>query len=354
MDFVVGLPRTRAGNNAIWLVVDRLTKSAHFLPIKISCPLERLAKMYVKQIVRLHGMSKSIVLDRDPRFTSRFWGALQEAFGTRLRMSTAYHPQTDGQSERTIQTLEDMLRACALDDHGWWDEWVPLAEFTYNNSFHASIGMAPFEALYGRKCASPLCWHEPGERSVLGPEMIHETTEQIKRIRERLLTAQSRQKSYADKRRKPLEFDAGDHVFLKISPTTGVDRAIKVKKLTPRYLGPYQILERIGPVAYRIALPPSLSNLHDVFHVSQLRKYYNDPSHVLVSDDVPLRDDLTFRVPPARIVEYGTKQLRSKVVPLVKVTWSRGGVEDYTWEREADMRASHPELFQVPISGRNF
>ena len=125
----MGLPRTQAGNDAIWVVVDRLTKSAHFLPILVTCPLEKLAGMYIKEIVRLHGVPKSLISDRDPRFTSRFWGALQKAFGTELRLSTAYHPQSDGQSERTIQTLEDMLRACALDSRGSWDEQLPLVEF---------------------------------------------------------------------------------------------------------------------------------------------------------------------------------------------------------------------------------
>ena len=160
--------------------------------------MEELARMYIKEIVRLHGVPSTIISDRDPRFTSRFWEAFQRAFGTQLSLSTAYHPQTDGQSERTIQTLEDMLRACVLDQPASWDRYMPLIEFAYNNSYHASIGMAPYEALYGRKCQSPLCWYETGERSLLGPEMIAETTEQIKKIRSRMLIAQSRQKSYAD------------------------------------------------------------------------------------------------------------------------------------------------------------
>ena len=145
---------------------------------------------------------------------------------------------------------------------------MPLAEFTYNNSYHASIGMAPYEALYGRKCQSPLCWYESGEQSLLGLELVRQTTEQIKKIRNKILTAQNRQKNYADVRRKPLEFQEGDHVFLKITPTTRVSRVIKVKKLSPRVIGPFQILKRVGLVVYRVALPPHLSNLHDVFHVS--------------------------------------------------------------------------------------
>ena len=170
MDFVTGLPRTSTEHDAIWVIVDRLTKSAHFLPIRVDYRLERLARIYIQEIVRLHGIPSSIVSDRDPRFTSRFWGAFQKALGTELHMSTAYHPQTDGQSERTIQTLEDMLRSCVMDNQGCWDKYLPLVEFVYNNSYQQSIGMAPHEALYERRCQTPLCWNDDGEASVLGPD----------------------------------------------------------------------------------------------------------------------------------------------------------------------------------------
>ena len=157
-----------------------------------------------------------------------------------------------------------------LEHKGSWDRFLPLIEFTYNNSFHTSIGMVPFEALYRKRCRTPLCWFETGDNLTLGPEVVQQTTEMVKIAQEKMRTAQSRQKSYSDKRRRPLEFQEGDHVFLKVTPVTGVGRALKSKKLTPRFIGPYQISRRIGPVAYRIALPPFLSNLHDVFHVSQL------------------------------------------------------------------------------------
>ena len=208
------MPTTAAHHNAIWVIVDRLTKSAHFLPIHIGYSLGKLAQLYVDWIVRLHGVPSEIISDRDPRFTSNFWKALQVAMGTQLKYSTAYHPQTDGQTERTIQTLEDMLRACAIELPGSWDIYLPLAEFAYNNSYHSSIQMAPFEALYGRKCRSPLCWTELSERTVIGPDLVEKTTKKVEMIRQKLLTAQSRQKSYADKRRRPLEFVVGDHVFL--------------------------------------------------------------------------------------------------------------------------------------------
>ena len=172
MDFVTRLPRTRRQHDAIWVIVDRLTKSAHFLPVSNDDLLDKFAQLYVEEIVRLHGVPISIVSDRDPRFTSRFWSSLQDAMGTRLHFSTAFHPQIDDQSERTIQTLEDMLRACMIEFKGSWDTHLSLMEFAYNNSYQSSIGMAPFEALYGRKCRTPLCWDEVGERRLIGPELV--------------------------------------------------------------------------------------------------------------------------------------------------------------------------------------
>ena len=206
--------------------MDRLTKSAHFILIRMDYKMERFAKLYIDKVVSLHGIPSSIVSDRDPRFTSRFWEGLQSTLGTKLRLGSAYHPQTDGQTERTIQSLEDLLRACVLEHGGAWDVFLPLVEFTYNNSFHSSIGMAPFEALYGRRCRTPLCWYESGESVVVGPEIVQQTTDKVKMIREKMKASQSRQKSYHDKRRKAHEFEDGDHVFLRVTPVTGVGRAL--------------------------------------------------------------------------------------------------------------------------------
>ncbi|GJU62960.1 putative reverse transcriptase domain-containing protein [Tanacetum coccineum] len=277
MDFVTKLPKSSSGHDTIWVVVDRLTKSAHFLPIREDYKTEKLAKIYTNEIVARHGVPVSIISDRDGRFTSHLWQAFQEALGTRLDMSTAYHPQTDGQSERTIQTLEDMLRACVMDFGGSWDTHLPLIEFSYNNSYHTSIKCAPFEALYGRKCRSPVIWTEVGESQLIGPEIVQETTEKIFQIKERLKTARSRQKSYADKRRKPLEFEVGDRVLLKVSPWKGVVRFGKKGKLAPRYVGPFEIIERVGPVAYRLKLPQELSCVHDTFHVSKPQEMISEP-----------------------------------------------------------------------------
>ncbi|GJT67356.1 putative reverse transcriptase domain-containing protein [Tanacetum coccineum] len=199
MDFVTKLPKTSTGHDAIWVIVDRLTKSAHFIPIRATDSMETLTRLYIKEIVSRHGVPISIILDRDSHFTSKFWQSLQNALGTQLDMSTTYHPETDGQSERTIQTLEDMLRACVIDFGKGWDKHLPLVEFSYNNSYHASIKAAPFEALYGRKCRSPVCWAEVGDSQLTGPEIIQETTEKIIQIRQRLQAARDRQRSYANK-----------------------------------------------------------------------------------------------------------------------------------------------------------
>ncbi|GJU74606.1 putative reverse transcriptase domain-containing protein, partial [Tanacetum coccineum] len=224
MDFITKLPRSSQGFDTIWVIVDRLTKSAHFLPIRENDPLDKLARLYLNRIVARHGIPASIICDRDGRFTSNFWRSFQKALGTDISMSTAYHPETDGQSERTIQTLEDMLRACVIDFGKGWVKHLPLAEFSYNNSYHASIKAAPYEALYGRKCRSPVCWAEVGEAQLTGPELIQETTEKIVLIKQRMQAAQDRQKSYADRKRKPMEFEVGDRVMLKVSPWKGVVR----------------------------------------------------------------------------------------------------------------------------------
>ncbi len=194
MIFVQGLPTTPTGNDSICVIVDRLTKSAHFIPVKRIFSLKKLAKLYVKEIVSLHGVPVRIVSGRDTRFLSKFWKSLHKALGTKLYFSTAYHPQTDGQTERVNQIIDDMLRSCILEFKGSWEEFMPLAEFAYNNSYQSSIQMAPYEALYGRRCRTPVCWNKVGERKLLGPDIIQQTEETIRLIREQLQTAQNRQK----------------------------------------------------------------------------------------------------------------------------------------------------------------
>ncbi|GJS05990.1 reverse transcriptase domain-containing protein [Tanacetum coccineum] len=345
MDLITGLPRSSSGYDAIWVIVDRLTKSAHFLPIREDYKSDKLARIYINEIVARHGVPVSIISDRDGRFASHLWQSLQKALGTRLDMSTAYHPQTDGQSERTIQTLEDMLRACVMDFGGSWDTHLPLIEFSYNNSYHKSIKCAPFEALYGRKCRSPVMWAEVGESRLIGPEIVQETTEKILQIRKRLVTARDRQKKYADRRRKPLEFKVGDRVLLKVSPWKGVVRFGKKGKLAPRYVGPFEIVEHVGPVAYRLRLPQELSCVHDVFHVSNLKKCLAESDVQVPLEEIKVDDKLYFVEEPVEIVDRQVKKLKRSWIPIVKVRWdSRRGAE-FTWEREDQFKAKYPHLF---------
>ncbi|KAL0549088.1 hypothetical protein IC582_013568 [Cucumis melo] len=330
MDFITELSKTLKGYIVIWVVVDRLTKSAHFVPWKSTYTASKWGQLYITEIVRLYGVPVSIVPVRDACFTSKFWKGLQLALGTRLDFSIAFHSKTDGQTERLNQVLEDMLRARVLEFSGSWDSHLHLMEFAYNNSYEATIDMAPFEALYGKCCRSPVCWGGVGEQRMLGPKLVQTTNAAIQEIRARMLAAQSRQKSYADVRRKDLEFDVGDMVFLKVATVKGVLRFEKKGKLSPRFVGPFEILEQIGPVAYRLALPPSLSAVHDVFHVSMLRKYVADPTHVMDFEPLQLSENLSFEEQLIEILAREVKKLRNREISLVKVLWRNHGVEEAT------------------------
>ncbi|GJU29526.1 putative reverse transcriptase domain-containing protein [Tanacetum coccineum] len=267
MDFNTKLPKLSQGFDTIWVIVDRLTKSAHFLPIRENDPLDKLARLYLNRIAARHGIP----------------------------------------SERTIQTLEDMLRACVVDFRKGWVKNLPLAEFSYNNSYHASIKAAPYEALYGRKCRSPVCWAEVGEAQLTGPELILETTEKIVLIKQRIQAAQDRKKSYADLKRKPMEFEVGDRVMLKVSPWKGVVRFGKRDKLNPRYVGPFKVLAKVRKVAYKLELPQELSRVHHTFHVSNLKKCYADKPLIMRLEGIHVDDKLQFMEEPVEIMEREIK-----------------------------------------------
>ncbi|GJU67778.1 putative reverse transcriptase domain-containing protein [Tanacetum coccineum] len=307
MDFITKLPRSSQGFDTIWVIVDRLTKSAHFLPIRENDPLDKLARLYLNRIVARHGIPASIICDRDGRFTSNFWRSFQKALGTDISMSTAYHPETDGQSERTIQTLEDMLRACVIDFGKGWVKHLPLAEFSYNNSYHASIKAAPYEALYGRKCRSPVCWAEVGEAQLTGPELIQETTEKIVLIKQRMQAAQDRQKSYADRKKESRwSSEVGTELCLSLALERG-QRYRSGGKLNPRYVGPFRVLAKVGKVAYRLELPQELSRVHHTFHVSNLKKCYADEPLVMPLEGIHVDDKLQFVEEPVEIMEREIK-----------------------------------------------
>ncbi|GJR29467.1 putative reverse transcriptase domain-containing protein [Tanacetum coccineum] len=275
-------------------------------------PLDKLARIYLKEVVTRHGIHYRTGKARGPFKLSR---------------------------------ICDMLRACAIDFGKGWVNHLPLVEFSYNNSYHASIKAAPFEALYGRKCRSPVCWTEVGEAQILGPELIQETTKKIIQIKQRMQAARDRQKSYADLKRKPMEFQVGDKVMLKVSPWKGVVRFGKRGKLNPRYVGPFKVLEKVGEVAYKLELPEELSRVHNTFHVSNLKKCHADEPLAVPLDGLHLDDKLHFVEEPVEIVGHEVKRLKRSRIPLVKVRWNSKRGPEFTRECEAQFKKKYPHLF---------
>ncbi|GJZ07701.1 putative reverse transcriptase domain-containing protein [Tanacetum coccineum] len=238
-----------------------------------------------------------------------------------------------------------MLRAYYIDFRKGWERHLPLVEFSYNNSYHASIKASPFEALYGRKCRSPVCWAKVGDVQLTGPEIFHETTGKIVQIRQHLQAARDRQRSYANVRRKTLKFQVGDRVMLKVSPRKGVIRFGKRGKLNPQYIGPFKILKKVSPVAYILELPEELSNVHSTFHVSNLQKCLSDESLVIPMKKLRLDDKLNFAEEPVEIMDREVKQLRQSCIPIIKVKWNSKSGPEFTWECEDQIRAKYPHLF---------
>ncbi|GKE33374.1 putative reverse transcriptase domain-containing protein, partial [Tanacetum coccineum] len=297
MDFVTKLPRTSSGHDIIWVIVDRLTKSAHFLSMREDYKMDRLARLYLNEIVARHGVPISIISDRDSHFG------------------------------------------------GSWDVHLPLVEFLYNNSYHSSVRCAPFEALYGRKCCSPIMWAEVGEGQLIGPELVQETTEKISHIKDRLKAARDCHKSYADKRRKPLEFSVGAYVLLKVSPWKGVVRFRKKGKLAPRFVRPFEIIKKMGPVAYMLDLPEELDGVHDTFHVSNLKKCLDDPTLQVPLDEIQVDAKLNFMEKPVEILEREFKKLKRSRIAIVKVWWNSKRGPEFTWKREDQMKLKYLHLF---------
>ncbi|GJU31238.1 putative reverse transcriptase domain-containing protein [Tanacetum coccineum] len=266
--------------------------------------MDKLARMYLKEVVTKHGIPVSIICDRDPRFASNFWRSLQKALGTSLDMSTAYHPQTQrDKAERTSK-----LRGYAT-----------------------CLGLIEL-------CENLLV-------QLTGPELVQETTERIIQIKQRIQTARDRQKSYADLKRKPMEFQVGDKVMLKVSPWKGVVRFGKRGKLNPRYVGPFKVLKKVGAVAYKLELPQELSRVHNTFHVSNLKKCYSDDPLVVPLEGLQVDDKLHFVEEPVEIMDREVKQLRRSRVPIVKVRWNSRRGPEFTWEREDQFRKKYPHLF---------
>ncbi|GJX85349.1 putative reverse transcriptase domain-containing protein, partial [Tanacetum coccineum] len=304
MDFVTKLPKTSTGQDTIWVIVDHLTKPVHFLPMRENDSMEKLTRQYLKEVVTRHGVPILIISDRDGRFISQFWQSLQKALGTQLDMSMTYHPQTDSQSERTIQTLEDMLRASA----------------------------------------------EVGDAQLNGREIVHETTQKIIQIKKRIQAARDRQKSYTDRRRKPLEFQVGDKVMLKVSPWKGVIRFGKREKLNPRYIGPFKVLAKVGTVAYRLELLDQLSHVHSTFYISSLKKCLSDEPLAISLDEIQIDEKLNFIEEPVEIMDQEVKRLKQSRIPNVEVRWNCRRDPEFTWEREDQMKKNLLNAVSITVA----
>jgi hypothetical protein len=281
MDFVVGLSLTSHRHNVILVIVDKLTKISHFISVRDTYDVTDVERVFVSEVICLHGIPKKIISDRDSRFTSMFLTSLQSALGTQLNLSIVYHPGTEGKTERVNQFMEDMLRMYVMDNQTHWEKYLPLVEFSYNNSFHSSIGRPPYETLYGRPCKTPLSSDRLEDRVTVGMELIQDMEGQVIQIRQRQKEAHDRQKSYVDAHRTDRSYEVGDQVFIRISPNKSTIRIRKGTNFSPQFIGPFRIQEKIGPVAYRLVLPPHLHKTHHVFHVSVLRHYVANESHKL-------------------------------------------------------------------------
>ncbi|WVZ63608.1 hypothetical protein U9M48_013224 [Paspalum notatum var. saurae] len=276
MDFIVGLPRTQQGYDSIWVIIDQLTKSAHFIPVKTSYHAKTYAELYIARIVSLHGVPRTITSDMGSLFVSHFWKHLQTALGTTSIHSSAYHPQTSGQVERNTPQLVQTER-----------------EVTF------------------------------------GPDLVTQAEEQVKLIHSNLKRAQSRQKSYSDKRRRPLVFEVDDH-------------------LAPRYVGPFKITRKCGPVAYRLELPPHLATVHDVFHVSQLKKCLRVPKEAVDTSRIQIEPDLTYEERPINILDQKQRTTRRRTINFYKVQWSNHSEEKATWEQEEYLQTKYPGFLSAP------
>jgi hypothetical protein len=344
MDFITGLRTSTKQNDAIMVLVDKLSKSAHFIPVKSTCKAIDITQVFMKEVFRLHDMLKEIISDRDTKFTSNFWKSLMASLETKFLFSTTYHPQTNGQTERVNQILEDILRMHVIHQPRKWEDYLPLVEFVYNNGYQASLKMSPFEVLYGRQCNNPVSWSNPVNRISFGPDMLKEMEQQVTQIKQNLKVAQNQQKSYTDQKRTPREFKRGDHVYLRIKPRRSSLKMGACAKLAPRYCGPFEVLDRVGPVAYRLALPPTVKE-HNVFHVSLLKKYVHDANHIIDWSVIQVEPKGEFLPEPQCILDRKETLLRNRTIAQVKVQWKHFGPDEATWEMEDAMRHAYSILF---------
>ncbi|CAM8877778.1 unnamed protein product [Rhodiola kirilowii] len=342
MDFVTCLPRSNQ-KTVVMVIVDRLSKYAHFCAMRSGFTAESVASMFVQEVCRLHGVPASIVSDRDPVFMSMFWQELFRRQGTILAHSSAYHPQTDGQTEVINRLMEDYLRSYAGEYQTKWTDMLPWAELHYNTALHSGLGASPFEAVYGRPPPTLMDYTTGDSKVAEVDNLLTTRSELIRRLRAHLARAQQRMTQQANKHRSEVEFAVGDWAFVKLHPHRQTTlRPHRSSKLAKRYYGPFEVIDRIGKVAYRLALPEG-SKVHNVFHVSVLKKCRAKPPFAQVDWPECFVDNHPLLVPEevlaARVIQRGEHD-----VPQLKVKWKGHGHEDATWEDQESLLLEYPEL----------
>ena len=346
MDFITGLPRTSRGHDSIWVVVDRLTKMARFIPTRKTISATQLAHQFVEQLFRLYGLPADIVSDRDSKFTSEFWQLVFHKLETTLSLSSSDHPQSDGQTERVNQILEDMLRAYVSRKQSAWEDYLPMVEFAYNSAKHSSTGYSPFMLMYGFQPRSPVTVGYQGLTHEAARNFLQDMQETLQFARQSITSAQDRDRFYANRHRSPREFSEGTLVYLRVPKDSETLSTGRVKKLSPRYCGPFRVLRRIGQTAYKIDLPSSV-RVHPVFHVSRLKEVLGGGDQIVSPQDVIAVEDLSF-VPhePDRILGFRERPLRNKTVTEYRIKWKDRIEEDSTWESLLTLRKYFPDFLR--------
>eukprot|EP00253_Pinus_taeda_P019762 PITA_19762 len=300
--FITRLPKSRKKNDSIMVVVDKLSESAHFIIVQSTYRAVQIANIFMQNIFKLHEIPKMIISNQDVKFTSAFLKSLFEGLGTQLHFSTTYHPQTDGHTERVDKVVEDMLRMYVMQQPAKWEDYLHLVEFAYNNEYHASLQMSPFEVLYGRKCMTSLCWSGLKDKLLLGSNMLEEMKEMVKKVRINLKVAQDQYNNFGNQKKSFRELQVGDHVYNQVRAKKSTLQWAGCAKLAPRYCGPFQILARIEPVTYQLPLPNHI-HVHNVFHVSLLKKYVYDANHIIQWKDIQVEPEGEFLVEPLVILD---------------------------------------------------
>jgi hypothetical protein len=349
IDFIVSLPCTEAGHDAIMVVIDRLSKLTHLIPTVTEATAPDVAELFVNHVVKLHGMPDTIVSDRDPKFTSVFWTTVCEMWGIQKAMSSAYHPQTDGQTERVNRVLEEYLRCYIGPSQTDWDKYLPMAEFAINDSFQTSIGMSPFYMTYGCHPSVPTRLAEPSQDNPDGKKFAERVHAAVNRGEQMLQNAQQKQADQANKHRRDLEFEVGDKVLL--STANIVIKTPGKQKLLPRFIGPFEILKKVSRVAYKLKLPQEMSRVHPVFHVSLLKQYHSEgvgvvePAAPLYYDDgVPIYE-------VEELLAHRDRRLKGgKVKRSYLVKWKGYGPESNTWQPETDINDAALQEYWEKVS----